>query len=77
MNLRKTIPITVDEPAITTETTPNSIAALVAFAVAQFNTGKAGSALEAAQQALKQYPTAGVSSDELALRVVEKLRRGR
>jgi len=28
------------------------------------------------QQALAAYPTAGVSSDELALRVVEKLRRG-
>ncbi len=64
MILTKTVPVTVDEPAVTTDTTPNNIAALVAFAVARFNAGKAGSALEAAQQALAQYPNAGIKVDD-------------
>jgi hypothetical protein len=76
LTLRKTVPVTVDERPVTIDTTPNNIAALVAFGVALFNAGKAGSALEAAEQALAEYPTAGVRPDELALKVVEGLRRG-
>lgn len=78
MTLAKSVPVTVDEPAVTTDATDNNTTALVGLAVSLFNAGKAGTPLEAAEQAIAQHANtaAGISADDLSLRVVERLRRG-